>query len=759
MGVVMMVLTIVYLLSMSSIAHTATYYLKPDTGLDSNNGAFSTPWKTMFKVKSSVTAGDTVRVIAGTYTSTQYKGEAGNPLWTQAHGLGTAGNVITITADSGPGTVTFDGEFTVYWMIFRAASAYNGHYIVVRDLTFHHFAGVAIGGGINGTMQSHHLAVINCTFQNFTSNQAGAISNNTFDRAIYLNNRFTNIGDPALGGDGLPDSQHAFYTSHDSHHVVHDGNYMEQISGFGIHAYGGFFGGGSGNLIVRRNTIVNTWSSSQIYAGDVFTNVYTYNNTMYNQQVPWAALGSNSANAMVSYHNGGTYTNIRTKNNISAGYVAQGMLWSDAGFAPTGLEMNYNMWQYVGGVGAMYKWLATTYTSVAAFQAATVYGDNDVSTDPLFVNIATRNFSLGAGSPAIDTGDFLTRAVGAGSSSTALTVTDAGFFHDGYGLVTGDTIKIGSAAVVGITAVNYTTNVITLSAARTWANTDGVSLAYNGAKPDLGALESGVSTAATKVKFGVQPVTTRVGNTLPSFTVQVQDVTNTLVATATDTISLAIAAGPAFLPGTTSLVTQLFNTGKVGRYVKLVALADNNGSNAASAAEITILNNSVPIAQGGMSVVSVNSQESSSCCGGPRLATHAIDGNTATYWYTQYTGGLLGPPYTLILDLGTTYTVNGWTYLPHQTGDPAGLVTKYEFYVSTDGTTWGTALTDAGVTGTVSKAATAGTAIFDNVMVSTIGGGYKFGASASGLTSDTSTAFDITTSATDPKVIIRFVPR
>jgi hypothetical protein len=61
-----------------------------------------------------------------------------------------------------------------------------------------------------------------------------------------------------------------------------------------------------------------------------------------------------------------------------------------------------------------------------------------------------------------------------------------------------------------------------------------------------------------------------------------------------------------------------------------------------------------------------------------------------------------------VLDLGAPYVVNGWTYLPHQLSDLDGHVTQYELYVSTDGTTWGTALTNPLLTGTVSRAAVGG---------------------------------------------------
>jgi F5/8 type C domain len=144
-----------------------------------------------------------------------------------------------------------------------------------------------------------------------------------------------------------------------------------------------------------------------------------------------------------------------------------------------------------------------------------------------------------------------------------------------------------------------------------------------------------------------------------------------------------------------------------------------------------------------MSVVSVSSQETGTADGGPYLASAALDGNTATYWYTRYQTVVDPPPHTLILDLGASYTVNGWKYLPWQGTDATGRITQYEFYVSTDGSTWGTKLTDPLLTGTLSKAAVGGGATFTNLSIATPGTGYQFTASAPGLTPALSAPFTI----------------
>src|SRR5262249_10583429 len=95
------------------------------------------------------------------------------------------------------------------------------------------------------------------------------------------------------------------------------------------------------------------------------------------------------------------------------------------------------------------------------------------------------------------------------------------------------------------------------------------------------------------------------------------------------------------------------------------------------------------ISQQQMQVVSVDSQE---LIGENGAATNAIDGNTATFWHTEWSQLTAPLPHTLVLDLGSQYQVTGFRYLPRQDGNPNGTIAGYQFYVSTDGTTWGSAV-------------------------------------------------------------------
>src|SRR4030095_15540544 len=72
--------------------------------------------------------------------------------------------------------------------------------------------------------------------------------------------------------------------------------------------------------------------------------------------------------------------------------------------------------------------------------------------------------------------------------------------------------------------------------------------------------------------------------------------------------------------------------------------------------------------------------------------TNAIDSNPATFWHTEWSQQTAPLPHTLVLDLGGQYQVDGFRYLPRQDSNSNGTIAGYQFYVSPDGTTWGTAV-------------------------------------------------------------------
>jgi cytochrome c peroxidase len=93
------------------------------------------------------------------------------------------------------------------------------------------------------------------------------------------------------------------------------------------------------------------------------------------------------------------------------------------------------------------------------------------------------------------------------------------------------------------------------------------------------------------------------------------------------------------------------------------------------------------ISKSGWTLYYVDSQET---VGENGAATNAFDGNTSTIWHTQWQGASPPCPHEIQINLGASYNINGFMYTP-RTAPTNGTIKDYEFYVSADGTNWGTA--------------------------------------------------------------------
>ena len=115
--------------------------------------------------------------------------------------------------------------------------------------------------------------------------------------------------------------------------------------------------------------------------------------------------------------------------------------------------------------------------------------NNNVQSNPFFVDEPGYDFNLLNNSPAIDAGTWLTTTISAGTG-TNLPVQDASYFIDGYGIVEGDLIQLENQTVTArIIGVDYNANVLMLNISLTWDEGQGVHLPYSGAAPDIGAYE------------------------------------------------------------------------------------------------------------------------------------------------------------------------------------------------------------------------------------------------------------------------------
>lgn len=97
---------------------------------------------------------------------------------------------------------------------------------------------------------------------------------------------------------------------------------------------------------------------------------------------------------------------------------------------------------------------------------------------------------------------------------------------------------------------------------------------------------------------------------------------------------------------------------------------------------VSELNKPDPLAipQGKMKATATSSEPSTS--EGP--AEYVLDGDSGTIWHTKYSGGKDELPQSITLDLGDSYVINKFSYLPRQNGTN-GNITSYDLEISTDG--------------------------------------------------------------------------
>ena len=131
--------------------------------------------------------------------------------------------------------------------------------------------------------------------------------------------------------------------------------------------------------------------------------------------------------------------------------------------------------------------------TLAAFEA--LYPGNfsgNLQLDPLFLDPGAPedpDFHLHPASPLRDRGEFLTHTTAAGSGSV-VPVADVSYFSDGFGLVSPDRVQLeGSTEVAALVAVDPAAGLLVLDQSWSWRAGQGVSLAHEGAAPDVGAHE------------------------------------------------------------------------------------------------------------------------------------------------------------------------------------------------------------------------------------------------------------------------------
>jgi hypothetical protein len=359
--------------------------------------------------------------------------------------------------------------------------------------------GATCGRGIN--VFGSHVLIENNDFSHYQlAIVYGGLS--PINSLIVRNNKFHDQLETEAGSNGHSDSVFSEPQTGVSN-VLIEGN--SQRNAVGPNAKGFLSQNDSGcaatctELIIRHN-ITSRLGSGTITNDKSWPHVVSYNNTVVDNN-------EDVSTTFAMTDNSNTAPNAAFKNQIY--YYTQSSINDFNPYACNNTDCSF---------GSNLYWCTGTCTNIHAhtYGSGSFLSDSgNKNADPKFVNYvsagnASNDYHLQAGSPAIAAGTYLTTvASGDSGSGTSLVVNDASYFQDGYGLtnaystVSGDCIAVTTVSThVCVTAINYSTNTLTLAGSITrspgdsvwlYSKSDGVQVLI-GSAPNIGAFGTAGST-------------------------------------------------------------------------------------------------------------------------------------------------------------------------------------------------------------------------------------------------------------------------
>ena len=526
-----------------SAASAAEYYVSP-SGNDASNGtSVSSAWRTIAKANGLLRAGDTLHMRGGEYLDdpiipassgrsgspivyTAYQNE--RPVLTSNRVLGLANaillrNISYVVVQR----VAVDGRApSPQATVAHFATLDGASYIELRDCDFKHADGWS---GIDMYGNSHHNLIVRNRID-FVGMYAR--DGDDFGDSIWID---TESHHNLVASNFLTHGGHDLVRTKGYNNIVQDNvldNDWSDVMGEGLGARNATIDGarnvfqrnivrgtkrsidspwnqamkveGTGN-IARRNLIVDNHhdaftsevGSWQRYSRDA----RIYNNTIYNNGgAAWRIryYPNETRPSGNEFKNNLVYRNRQTPsngaNNTNDSDIWMYMVESGANAPADNRVVNNLVSKAAAGDGRVYldpPSILGPLTDAERQYPTQIRGN--IQAVPVFVSSqrrVLRDFELAAGSPGRDAAAALTTATGTGSG-TEITVADASYFNDGYGLGPGDVISVGAERELRVMRVDFATNKLLLNRSIGWADRAPVTLEYAGTAPDIGAVEAG----------------------------------------------------------------------------------------------------------------------------------------------------------------------------------------------------------------------------------------------------------------------------
>ncbi len=473
----------------------AAQFVVAPQGDDQGPGTPQRPWRTIAKAATTLQPGDLCLVAPGTYderVTIRTSGEPGRPITLSAAGA------VTMRG--------FELQGAQHWRLcgFRITGLPAGQYGVLahgaHHLEFLHNTIERIPGGgmrFHPSQPTHHTTIRGNTIAWCGEGAGGNLGiTMTGDHNLIADNDLSRVADfvvmfghrnlmlhnylhdaywqdwpgTAHHIDGLQTYVGANYYPTKTDQVMLDGNFMANVPDQHTHyvMLSDEANLGSREVLFRRN--VGWKLGGYAVLAEQVDRVRLYHNTFVDlflsaPNKTWYVLG----------YTGGA-TGGRVINNLFSGCARDG--------------------------GALYMLDETATDFVADHNLAWQSGNPKdahglVGRPPQLTDRDQGDLRLQADSPAIDAGMPLTATRSAGQG-TSVPVADAGYFVDGWERIPGDLIRLG-AETVRIVSIDYQQNTLTVEPAFSWRAGEGVSLAWSGAAPDIGAYEHGATPLPSKL--------------------------------------------------------------------------------------------------------------------------------------------------------------------------------------------------------------------------------------------------------------------
>ena len=501
--------------------YAAVYYVDGAHGDNQKDGkSLENAWRTLSKANSTVTAGDTVLIAAGTYAQTispDNSGSAQAPIVYRNYN----GQQVVVGTNNLARSVNLQNKsyVTLIGLTLTEAAYYvwleSSHHIMILDCVMDHLLvrpGWPVGVRILG--DSHHNTIRGCTI----------------GRAGFCEDK-DDKGGVLVIGNWQKTETHCDYNLFENNVVFWGGHHLMELVGRYNVIRNNFFhneewmdcdrpeiGNKCGNRAIvvgydpdqcRRNLFEGNRFAFSGVPPDQNTssglsirtpfNIVRNNVFYYNDGPGLAFSTSSSTPATPNASDNKAYNNTFYHNGFAAmpgveQWKQCGLQLAKHGTASPAedIAIKNNLFHDNNGEAMVFYYVNREDQELA--------GNWEQAGDPLFRDIQSTvnpaspdlpDLRLKQGSPCIDKGAFLT-TLQADAAGTRLTVADAGYFTDGWGLMDGDMIQLeGSSQPVRIVQVDYVNNTVTVDRILNGTKGQGVSLAYHGTSPDMGAHEFG----------------------------------------------------------------------------------------------------------------------------------------------------------------------------------------------------------------------------------------------------------------------------